>query len=422
MPRSRPSHGGSPRTKSRSAVPPKTDLRPGPPAPRSIPAPVPVVARSLAIGSLGVALLGGSLLVPPPLGAQAVGGMLFSYRPHPGQRSSFDEGYRAHLEWHREKEDSLPWYGWDVIAGRRTGQFVDGTFGISFEALDRRVDPAGDAAHAGRSFADHARVTGQRAVRARRDLGTVTPLEDHAVAAPLAQVVTYTLAFGRQASFVDALRRVRRDAATDGLLPYTVYESVVGTPAPRFVMMVWRDGMASFDQPDRDPGEAVRRALSGEADPALRVESELWRLRPDLTLLPGRGAAPGGTAAPALLPMRPCNRSGMALRGSAFPGPGASWSTGEPPPRSRPTGTPFPDRATASRPSTSTGWPPPRTPGSTSSRSALHLTPGWRRGCASWGRIREAWRPVLFAARVDGTLLVRKLREEVLERPCPGGG
>src|SRR5690606_30554833 len=64
------------------------------------------------------------------LAGQAAGGMLFSYEPYAGRRASFDEGYRSHLEWHRANRDSLPWYGWDVVAGRRLGQFVDGTFGV----------------------------------------------------------------------------------------------------------------------------------------------------------------------------------------------------------------------------------------------------------------------------------------------------
>lgn len=226
-------------------------------------------------------------LVAPGLSAQPAGGMLFSYQPHPGQRTSFDAGYRAHLDWHREKGDSLSWYGWDVIAGGRMGQFVDGTFGISFEALDRRVDPAGDAAHASRSFADHAVATGRWAVRLRPELSTTTPLETGSPA-PLVQVVTYSLPPGHQARFEDVLGRVQEDATADGLLAYTVYESIVGASDAELMVLVWRTGMASFDRVERDPVTAIRRALSRELGAALRAESELWRLRRDLTLVPAR--------------------------------------------------------------------------------------------------------------------------------------
>lgn len=239
---------------------------------------------------LGLALV--SLAGARGLAGQGEAGMLYSYEPHPGERAGFDEGYRSHLEWHKANRDPLPWYGWDVIAGRRLGQFVDGTFGFAFEALDRRVDPAGDAADASRTFAGRARATGRWAVRLRRELSTATPLEDRALP-PLAQVITYRLPPGLQAGFEEVLRRVREGAADAGLLPYTVYETVVGGAAAEFTVMVWRTGMAEFDLEDRDPAGAIRRLLGDDLRAWLRAESELWRLRPDLTLLPAAGGEAG---------------------------------------------------------------------------------------------------------------------------------
>ncbi|HEX6940211.1 MAG TPA: hypothetical protein VF158_12425, partial [Longimicrobiales bacterium] len=65
-----------------------------------------------------------------------------------------------------------------------------------------------------------------------------------------------------------------------------------------FMLVVWRTGLAEFDAAGRDPAAAVRRALSGAVGAAVRAQSELWRLRPDLTLLPGGrdAAAAGGEA------------------------------------------------------------------------------------------------------------------------------
>jgi len=68
---------------------------------------------------------------------------LFAYYPKEGQQSNFENGYKQHLKWHEEKNDPLPWYGWNVISGDRPGLFIDGTFGISYEALDNRVDKPG---------------------------------------------------------------------------------------------------------------------------------------------------------------------------------------------------------------------------------------------------------------------------------------
>src|SRR5690606_19090016 len=104
----------------------------------------------------------------------------------------------------------------------------------------------------------------------------------------------YTLPPGEQARFEDVLRRVRELAGASELLPYTVYETVVGGVDAGFTVMVWRTGLAGFDEANRDPAAAIRRLLPAELRGVLRAESELWRLRPDLTLLPGAGAGTGG--------------------------------------------------------------------------------------------------------------------------------
>ncbi len=228
------------------------------------------------------------LMIPTaqPLVAQADGGMLFSYEPHPGQKATFDEGYRRHLDWHIEKRDSLPWYAWDIIAGRRLGEFVDGTFGVRFDALDKRVDPAGDAADAAQNVTPFARATGRWAVRVRRELSTHTPLESREVPARLAQVVTYHVPLGLKTAFEDVLRQARRRATANKLLPWTIYETVAGGRDAEFMLMVWHAGFALFDEPARDPVLAIGSLLSGSLASAVRSESELWQYREDLTHVP----------------------------------------------------------------------------------------------------------------------------------------
>lgn len=226
---------------------------------------------------------------PAPRSAQeSPGAFLFAYRPQPDSREAFYEGYAAHLDWHREHGDSLTWYGWDVLAGPGLGTFVDGVFGIPFAALDARVDPAGDAADLAANVSPHADPTSRALVRLRPALSTDTPLEDGAPTS-LVQVLRYTLEPGFVEDVEAALREVRVEARSGSLLPYTVYETLAGAN-PGFVVMVWRDGLASFDHPDRDPTRALRRHLSSppsESGPPRpfgpTVTSEVWRYRADLT-------------------------------------------------------------------------------------------------------------------------------------------
>ncbi len=73
--------------------------------------------RGIATAVLSLALLATSAPAQEP----ATGGFLFTYRLHPGQTAEFEAGYRSHLEWHRERGDSLTWLGWTVLAGSRPG-------------------------------------------------------------------------------------------------------------------------------------------------------------------------------------------------------------------------------------------------------------------------------------------------------------
>jgi len=216
---------------------------------------------------------------PPAVSGQdATGAFLFTYRAHEGQRAAFDEGYRGHLEWHRTHNDPLTWFGWDVLAGPGIGDFVDGVFGIPFAALDRRVDPAGDARDAATNVEAHAAPTERAFVRLRRELSTAAPLESGR-STPLVEVIRYRVPAAAMAAMDSALRELRSIADGAALLEYTIYETAAGTLSPAYIMMIWRAAFDSFDGIDRDPRLALRRWLpEGVAE-----QSQLWLHRPDLT-------------------------------------------------------------------------------------------------------------------------------------------
>jgi hypothetical protein len=221
------------------------------------------------------------------------GGFLFAYATT--DRASFEAGYRRHLDWHRTAGDSLTWFGWDVLVGSRPGVFVDGFFGAPFEALDVRVDPAGDQADATENVLAHADPVDRELVAIRRDLSTATPLED-STPTVFVEVVWYEVAPGQIETFAGTLAGLRREASDRSLLPYSVYERVAGAEIG-FIIMVWRDRLSTFDEQRRSPRRALERILSelpaGNVSISIvrSVKSEVWLYRPDLTYLGSRGGA-----------------------------------------------------------------------------------------------------------------------------------
>lgn len=258
--------------------------------------------RTLAPPLLALLLACGAITPVTPIAAAETGradaheaAHLFGYYPHEGARARFDAGYRAHLDWHRQRRDPLVWYGWYVVAGTRSGMFVDGSFGAPFSAFDARVDPAGDAADAARNVTAHARSAWRASYRLRRDLSTGTPLERHAPSASM-QVFRYALRPGAQARFED-LARMARDAmqADDAGAPvHTWYELVVGGDAPEFLLMIAREGWAGYAahagglealamRLEQGQRERMLAALSASVENA---ESEVWTYREDLSYFP----------------------------------------------------------------------------------------------------------------------------------------
>lgn len=227
---------------------------------------------------------------PPSARGSGDAAHLFGYYAKPGMRERFDAGYRRHLEWHRARRDPLVWYGWYVSDGPRAGMFIDGSFGAPFAAFDRRVDPEGDAADGAVNVTAYAEAAMRSSYRLRRELSTGFPLERWQPS-PSVQVFRYRLRPGRQAGFEQALAVAReRLRAAPGAPTHTWYEKVVGGALPEFMLMVAREGWASYD---RTAGglEALlgdSDALAAYAEAVESIEAETWNYRSDLSLIPDR--------------------------------------------------------------------------------------------------------------------------------------
>lgn len=226
--------------------------------------------------------------------ADSSAALLFAYYPKEGKEDQFYTGYAKHLEWHRAAKDPLTWYGWTVVAGDRTGLFVDGTFGVPFSALDNRVDPGGDRQDMHKNFTPHAIIHTYRAYRIRPDLSTGTPLEDGTPSA-MVQAIHYTLHPSWEAAFENVLNSLQRVLVAHGDAPtWTCYQLSVGGPHPHYLILITRNAWADFARNASlseiietyfalDEGDQFLDLLSESVE---SVDSELWLYREDMSYLP----------------------------------------------------------------------------------------------------------------------------------------
>jgi hypothetical protein len=228
----------------------------------------------------------------PVLAGQGSAAHFYFYRPAAGMEQAFEQGYRRHLQWHRQHRDPLAWYGWTVADGARAGQFVDASVGEPFAAFDRRVDPAGDAADAQVNVLPFAHALARPTYVLRPELGTGTPLEQGRPGTTV-QVTVFRLRPGREVRFERAVLAARRVLESlPGAPAHTWYRLVVGGDAPQYLLMVSREGWASYDRFDRDLAALLADdggALEDYAAAVRSAETETWRYRPELSLIPAQG-------------------------------------------------------------------------------------------------------------------------------------
>ena len=208
-----------------------------------------------------------------PEAPRAQAAFLFAYEVDRGKQATFEVGYMAHLDWHAAHGDVLPWYGWYVTSGPRTGLFIDGTFGIPFEAMDRRVDPAGDGADVEAKVLPYARPRTYSALELWPEVSTARTLEDRKPTAVLDAFIV-TVAPKTVRAFEAALVGEPRDQAV------AWYRMVSGGSAGAYLALIPRRAWADLAARPRSAPLGKAAALADS------VEIESWSYQPRLSRIP----------------------------------------------------------------------------------------------------------------------------------------
>lgn len=213
---------------------------------------------------------------------------LFTYDVDRGQEAAFEAGYAAHLQWHAAHADALPWFGWYVTSGPRTGLFVDGTFGVPFAAMDRRPDPAGDGADMAARVLPYARVHAYSAHVLWPEPSTARSLEARQPS-PMLDVYSLRVAPGDVTTFETALLASAKPGR--GGLAWTWYRLAGGGAPGSYMVLVPRRAWADLAGRPADLAGLIAAAYGPSPDPVRAaalvqgVEVETWSYQPKLSRL-----------------------------------------------------------------------------------------------------------------------------------------
>ncbi len=219
---------------------------------------------------------------------------LFAYSVKEGQMNNFVEGYKKHLQWHMDKNDPLPWYAWFVFTGNRLGLFIDGTFGISFEAFDNRVAPREDYQDFLKTTAPFVDANFRQVLQLKRDLSTIFLLEEQK---PTSQIDIFHIELhqGTEVDFEKLIRDiVSKISKSSEKVNFTTYKILSGSEHPKYIVMAPRNNFKDFNSSTtfnsftalitnyQDP-EHVNQYLGKLTKSIKNTYTETWRYRVDLS-------------------------------------------------------------------------------------------------------------------------------------------
>jgi len=228
--------------------------------------------------------------------APGEGAFLFGYYPKANQIKQFEEGYKKHLEWHRNKKDQLVWYAWYVQTGTRLGLFIDGTFGTSFSDFDNRVDMPEDRKDFAETTAPFADINFRKIYQLKNELSSGNLLEERNPSNSI-EVFYFIIQPGKENQFEKIFSTLsEKFLKIDDSPNYTLYILLSGGTHSEYMLMVPRNNFSYFEEENAFISlyHVVKKYLNPEKDSifkilessVIRLHSETWGYRQDLSYFP----------------------------------------------------------------------------------------------------------------------------------------
>ena len=211
--------------------------------------------------------------------------------PVAGKVAEFEAGVRAHEDWAVAQGDDWVWFGFEVVAGPRTGMYRFGTYNHAWADFDNPpVDPAAAAANIAENISPYvAKMQASMAVT-RPDMSNYSRTSP----APMYQVYWYYVkpteveAFEHAfAKFVEAVKAEMAD------FEFVVHQTAIGAVGNEYLLAIPRENFASFGEEDGEDilektfGEFGARGIMAHFQASIaKVESGLVVFRPDLSMMP----------------------------------------------------------------------------------------------------------------------------------------
>jgi hypothetical protein len=225
-------------------------------------------------------------------------GVLDFQKPKNGMVQQYEDGRKQKAAWHKQQNDPLPLFVWEVLSGEDTGTYVVGRLGQHWADLDKPAVPEeNDAAEYQKVVANY---VDSLITRYYEFMAKVSNPGNEKIPSKFAEIFTFSVRYGKDSDFRSALGQIHEAAhKTNWPVHYEFYELASGGPTGVFVLVLPRRSWADFEnKPDVKPFRDMLKEAFGQADAdsiVSRIDnsvekemSEIIQFHPELSYLPGK--------------------------------------------------------------------------------------------------------------------------------------
>jgi hypothetical protein len=219
-------------------------------------------------------------------------------RPKNGMVPQYEAGRKQKAAWHKQQNDPLPLFVWEVLSGDNTGTYVVGRLGQRWADFDKPQIP--DEA----DRAEFQKVVGNSVdsviARYYEFMPKVSNPSEAKTPPKFSGIITLHLRYGKGSDFQSAIGRVyEASRKTKWPVNYEWYQLANGGPTGVYVLVLPRNSWADFEEkpevkPFRDMlkeafGQAEADSIVDRIDDSVQKETtEIVQFHPELSYLPGR--------------------------------------------------------------------------------------------------------------------------------------
>ena len=245
---------------------------------------------TLAAAAMALALM---LLPAPALAGDAGNVARVTYWTiRDGHEADFEAGLAAHNQIHVDQQDPNALLTWQIVTGKRNGQYLRGSFGHDWADFDQ------ESAIAEADAADSAKNIDPHIANAEPVFAVAMPELSNPGSGPssVSQVIFFHVRPGKQQQFEGVIGKIHAALGkVEGGWPAYIWYEVSTGSLPTYVVSLPRGNWAGFEPGDTSLGAAVAAEYGAEGagkifealgDAIEHQHSYITVLRTDLSYLP----------------------------------------------------------------------------------------------------------------------------------------